>query len=224
MGNGTDKYVEAVMFYGKLFDCFNEKLFGGELLKPVITIQADEKNSVCGWFTVNRVWNWKDDSSVCPENDKQNSNCDVAERKDYEINLSAQFLNRPIKEVAATLLHEMCHYYAKLKNFRDCTRYGVYHNKLFKVIAEKHGLVTTYFDSIGYSYTELSLETENLLVEFLKETPEVKIYREPIVKGTRIKSLSVRKYVCPVCGQSVKATKRVNVICADCNECMTEKI
>ena len=35
----------------------------------------------------------------------------------------------------------------------------------------------------------------------------------PIAKKT-----STRKYVCPVCGNSFRATKDINVLCMDCNQ------
>lgn len=38
MTNGTEKYVELVAFLGKLYDFLNQKLFYGELVKPVITL------------------------------------------------------------------------------------------------------------------------------------------------------------------------------------------
>ena len=31
------------------------------------------------------------------------------------------------------------------------------------------------------------------------------------------KKSSTRKYYCPVCGNSVRATKDVNILCMDCN-------
>ena len=36
MKNGTEKYIETVAYLGKLYDFVNAKLFGGELVKPVI--------------------------------------------------------------------------------------------------------------------------------------------------------------------------------------------
>ncbi len=36
------------------------------------------------------------------------------------------------------------------------------------------------------------------------------------MSGAGKKPSSTRKYTCPVCGQSIRATKEVNVICGDC--------
>ena len=45
MKNGTEKYIETVAYLGKLYDFVNAKLFGGELVKPVITIYGRDGQS-----------------------------------------------------------------------------------------------------------------------------------------------------------------------------------
>lgn len=205
MKNGTEKYIDTVKYLGKLYDFVNEKLFGGELVKPVITVQRDERNKTNGWWSVKKVWK---------ENDKDEG--------EHELNMTAQQLNRPIKEIAATLIHEMCHQYASANNMQDCSRGGTYHNKLFKTIAEKHGLTVECVQTIGWSHTELTDETAALIAKYVKDNPDSIIYRLPVVKGQTVKTSSTRKYICPVCGQSVRATKAVNIMCLDCNKPMVE--
>lgn len=206
MRNGTEKYIETVRYLGKLYDCLNGELFAGELDKPVITVQADEKNKAYGWFTLKKVWK------------------ETAEDEGtHEINISAQFLNRPVKDIAETMLHEMCHQYAKLNGIQDCSRSGSYHNKLFKRIAETHGLTVECVKVIGWSHTELTEESTRLIETFVAANPESIIYRVVVEKGSRVSTSSTRKYVCPICGQSVRATKAVNIICADCDAAMVEE-
>ncbi|MDE5729237.1 MAG: SprT-like domain-containing protein [Clostridia bacterium] len=204
MKNGTEKYIETVKYLERLFDYCNEKLFNNELEKPVITVQLDSKNKTYGWFTPAKVW-------------KENDNDDGA----HEINITAQALNRSVKQIASTMVHEMCHYYAELRNIQDTSRSGTYHNKLFKKIAEQHGLEVKCVRVIGWSHTELKPETDKLITAFVKYNPETIIYRAPVCTGQMVKTSSTRKYVCPCCQQSVRATKQVNIICADCNEPMT---
>ena len=40
----------------------------------------------------------------------------------------------------------------------------------------------------------------------------------PTIAGLPPRTSSSRKYMCPCCGMSVRATKVVNVACLDCNE------
>ena len=56
MINGTEKYIGTVNYLSRLYDFCNEKLFGGELIKPVITVQRDERNKVFGWWSKKKVW------------------------------------------------------------------------------------------------------------------------------------------------------------------------
>ena len=206
MKDGTEKYIETVNYLAKLYDYCNDKIFGGELTRPVITVQRDERNKSNGWWSVKKVWK---------ENDKDEG--------EHELNMTAQQLNRPINEIAATMIHEMCHQYASVHNMQDTSRAGNYHNKLFKRTAENHGLTVQCVQTIGWSHTELTDETAARIAEFVKDNPDSLIYRLPVMKGESIKTSSTRKYVCPVCGNSVRATKEVRIMCVDCNELMREE-
>lgn len=203
MENASEKYIEVIAYLGKLYDFCNECFFNNELEKPVITVQADTKNKALGWFVCAEVW--KESAE-----DKGNT----------EINISAQFLNRPIEEIAETMLHEMVHQYAYVHKMQDCSRGGSYHNKLFKRLAEMHGLNVECIKQTGWSYTSLTPSSRDTLKEFVTENAF--IYRLPDFKGMKVKSTSTRKYICPICGNSVRATKEVRIICADCNELMYE--
>ena len=56
MENGTERYIGTVAYLEKLYDFINKHLFGGELVKPVITVQVDSRNKAYGWWSVNKVW------------------------------------------------------------------------------------------------------------------------------------------------------------------------
>ena len=183
MKDGTKQYLETISWLGKLYNYVNENLFNGELKRPVITVQTDDNNKSFGWFTLKRVW-------------KESTE----DEGDFEINMSSQYLNRPIQETAGTLIHEMCHQYAQLHNLQDCSRSGTYHNKLFKKIAEDHGLTVKKIEKYGYARTAISEETLELVGYFLEKLPATLIYRDAPQKGIRVRSSSTRKYVCPCCG------------------------
>ena len=205
MAIGAKEYIETVTYLSKMYDFFNEKLFGGELIKPVITISPDEKNKAYGWITRDKLW-------------KESENDEGM----YEINISAQFLNRPISETASTLIHEMCHQFARVNDFKDTARSGSFHNKLFRQIAEDHGLNVEYVHGRGWTATRLSEATISLLQEFIVENPQTLVYRKMPFKVKRIRDVSIRKYVCPDCETCIRATKAVNVICGDCMKRMQE--
>lgn len=189
---------EIAAFLENAYDVLNSKYFNGELPKAVITIQSSPK--AYGHFT---PWDaWKEESAGYKE-----------------INLGAETLNRPIENVIATLIHEQTHFYCYINKIKDTSRSGSYHNKRFKIEAEKRGLIIGYDSKIGFSPTTPSPE----LIEFIQEQgwQGVNLARQGQLSFSggsngRTKS-NVRKYQCPECGCSVRATKTVNIACLDCN-------
>lgn len=209
----------------KLFLLFNDRFYQGALIKPVITIQTNGKHKLTlGWCTTKRIW--KDTLSG---------------EFYYEINLSAEFLFRGIFDISETLLHEMVHLYNLQNEVQDCSRKGTYHNKYFRQEAGNHGLICSFSKKYGWSHTELTEETKSFIDSLPINPDDFSLTRltpgllaalglppgatpddevdssDPILP---IKKGNSRKYSCPVCGQSVRATKAVHIICGDCNEKM----
>lgn len=195
------KISNEVKFLEDAFDILNKKYFESVLSKCAITIQSTP--IAHGHFTPWEAWS-----------DSEN---------DYnEINLGAESLKRPVAEIIATLVHEMVHYYCHANGIKDTSRGGTYHNKRFKEEAEKRGLIIGYSSRIGHSETTPSEELKSFVHEMQWEE-KIKLYRHfgGISAEVPAKSKSsTRKYKCPCCGMSVRATKEVRVLCMDCNEQM----
>ena len=112
---------EIVKKTEEMFDLFNEHFYHGGLNRPAITVSPDGGRGAYGWCSIQEIWN--------------------AEGEKYrEINLCAEYLDRPIFELAATLLHEMAHLYNLEHDIQDVSNNGYYHNMKFKATAEAHGL------------------------------------------------------------------------------------
>ena len=200
------------------FDVLNTVYFEGELPPIVITIMSSPRTN--GHFTINREWR-------------------LNEERLNEINVSAEHLDRPIENIMATLCHEMVHYYCQINGIQDVSSNGRYHNKKFKEEAEKRGLLISKREYIGWSVTEPSEEFIEVIRSHGIEKP-IDINRD----GERIdlagllggmgangmiigpdglpvavkKKTSTRKYICPCCGNSFRATKDIDVLCLNCNE------
>ena len=200
-----------------MFDLFNDHFYGGELNRPAITVSPDGGRGAYGWCSVYEIWQ---DSS-----------------KGYrEINICAEYIDRPIGEVAATMLHEMAHLYNLTHGIKDVSNNGYYHNKKFKETAEAHGLHIEHHEKYGWTVTTLAADA----AEWIAQQPgmaditasrrtafQIKTKGDdsesgeepkPTARGGRTtsKNRSI-KYVCPHCGAIIRATKQVNVICGDCN-------
>lgn len=208
----------------KLFDKLNDKWYGGELPKPVITIQASSKSYA--HISVDPIWALE--------------NSDGAMEARRELNISATYLSRDLSEIASSLLHEMAHIFCMENGIRDTSRAGnSYHNKRFKEVAESHGICVEYNSNIGWSITSPSDE----LIEWLldEDFEDLKMCRADIDTISRIvgtggssanntgdstkvkKKSSSIKIHCPSCGCIARITKpTVRLICADCMELMVE--
>ena len=204
-------YNRAAAYLNTIFDLLNARYFENALSRPVITIQSTPK--AYGHYTLFDAWSVDGEAGM------------------REINIGAGTLSRPIENVVATLLHEMCHYFNDRNGVKDCSRGNTYHNKNFKAVAEACDLVVEHDEKYGFSITSPS----DALLEFCVENglTEIRLNRNDIVSiavgvsgthaGTFIgtagrKPSSTRKYACPCCGMSVRATKAVNIACMDCNE------
>ena len=197
----------------RIFNVLNRDKFDGSLAEPVITIQKT-KGSTLGHFTLNKVWKDKND-----EESEENAY--------YEINVDPRWFNsRTPVEVAETLLHEMCHYYNKVNNIKDCS--GNVHNKKFKSSAERVGLVVEKGKSVGYGYTSLSDELKTYVENVVKPDDKAfEYFRSGAVKSSgtgngegKTRKKTQFKYTCPSCGQEVKGKKDVTIKCGHCDVVM----
>lgn len=205
-------YNRVAGYLNKIFDLLNAEYFESELSRPTITIQSTPK--CYGHFSLREdAWVSKLGAS-------------------HEINIGAGTLARPIEEVVATLLHEMTHYWNFVMGVQDCSRGNTYHNRRFKEAAESRGLVVTRSEKYGWAHTApgddlLDFVLENGLTDILinrNEFTGFQITGTGTHSGTGIvlppKTSSSRKYICPCCRNSVRATKNVNIACLDCREQM----
>lgn len=203
------KVSEELMFLEDAFDVLNRKYFDSALSRPAITIQSTP--GVHGHFTPFDAW----------ESNAQ---------KLKEINIGAESLRRPVPNVIATLMHEMVHYWCHTQKIQDTSRGNTYHNKRFKEEAEKRDLIISTAPLIGYSVTQPAPELVALVHKMNWEN-RLQLYRQRFGDQSSghdgadssanpsngKKKSSTRKYICPNCGMSIRATKVVRVACMDCN-------
>lgn len=189
------KMSDVVTKLESLFDILNRVYFDNALPKPVITVQSTPK--AYGHCSTKKIWK--------SENDGQ-----------YEINIGAEFLNRPSANTAATMCHEMVHLYCLVNEIQDTCQKGRYHNKTFKAECESRDLIVEYDRANGYAHTsptdafkaKLAEAGVDLSVRFARVMPKAK------AKAEREKA---HRYVCPVCGQEVRTTSELSLICGHCN-------
>lgn len=207
-------YNRVAGYLNKVFDMLNDEFFENALSRPTITIQSTPK--AYGHFSL-REDTWVSKSGGT-----------------HEINIGAGTLGRPIENVCATLLHEMVHYWNYENGVQDCSRGGTYHNRRFRDAASARGLIVEHSEKYGWSHTSpadelLDFVLRNELTDILITRNELGGFGMPGTgthSGTRavtpVKRSSTRKYICPECGMSVRATRSVNIACLDCDRQMIE--
>lgn len=159
-------------------------------IKPenvVVTIQSKGKRSSLGWF-----WNgrWQNGS----------------EEKIHEINLSAEHLKRAGLAVGETLIHELAHAENDHNGIEDC--HGKIHNKKFKTMAERLGLVVKPRNKkVGFGYTELGDGATKFLekIAFKREVFQMQrvVQLPSAAPGSRL-----IKAECERCGMVIRTTRK----------------
>ncbi len=200
----------------KAFNLINSDWFEGKLETPIITIVPSSRSYA--HYTTANVWN-------------------TANGGKREINIASGTLDRPLEEIIASLMHEMVHMYNDMVlNVQDTSRGGQWHNRLFAIEAEKHGLTVEKSPKYGYAFTTYDEKLLDWIIAH-DEIREIELCRSNIwhnatgiggkaanggAPATTSTNSHSRKYICPKCRNSVRATKAVNIICGDCMERMQE--
>ena len=203
------------------FDYLNERFYEGKLKRPVIVVAEGHKARAMGWFSCGEVWHDKDGNEHA-----------------HELNVAGDYLDRSFEEVATTLAHEMVHCYDVMEGIKDCARSGSRHNKNFKTSAEAHGMVWVAptdeasqadYKKVGYARVAFREDVKDEVLKALSPLQDaLTLYRDKRQSKDRVKTGSQRqnviKYMCPCCGNSVRATKEVKIMCMDCDQVMEAAI
>ena len=204
----TSKMSRAVSQLEHIFNKMNADFFEGKLPTPIITVQSSPRSY--GHSTNAKVWKKKDGET-------------------YELNIAAEVLNYPIEETLDTIGHEMVHLYCRENDIQECSRGGVYHNGKFKELAEKIGLECFKTEKYGWNtrpsdkMIQYALDNDWNEITLGRTTP-IKFATNFTATNVHVatptpepkRPSSTRKYICPHCKQTIRATKDVNVICGNC--------
>lgn len=187
---------QVVSQFEEIFTALNIKYFNGELKKAIITIGANKRVKMAQKFTKRSI---------------------SGNTTSFGIELNADQLNKPIEETIGEILHEMIHEYCSENGIKDTSsQSGAYHNKRFKEQAEAHGLIAIRDEKYGWSITKPSQD----LIRFIDQQGWKTMNLTGIAFTDECidKKSSTRKWICPKCGNTIRSTKEVRVICADCME------
>lgn len=187
-----------------LFQKINERFYNGELAMPNILVQSVGKKKWYGYCTTKKVW-------------------DIHKDAHYEIAISAEYLNRDFHEVVATLMHEVVHLYNLYAEVKDVSG-TQYHNKRFKIEAEKRGLVISCAKAIGWSVTALTEESRIWIDNLNIDKSAFDAVRKMPIQAKK-KTQKTYTYTCPICNEKILSKNPdLEVECVDCGELFERKM
>jgi hypothetical protein len=85
-----------------------------------------------------------------------------------EVFIGGEGLARSPERDFATLLHEAIHALAHVREIKDTSRQGRYHNKRFKLLAQELGIDVSYHQHLGFSATTLPPATSRRYASTLR--------------------------------------------------------
>jgi hypothetical protein len=166
--------------------------------------------------------------------------------KSHELNISAEALARPSIDIAATILHELCHAKNIELGIVDVSANGTYHNKKFLTAAVENGLqcndcvaemnadaIATaegnapikpnelHSKTIGHGHTSFtSEERERVLLELQPKDEPFRFIRDALASKPKAAATRMLKWVCEPSGEctTIRCATTVSAHCLICDE------
>lgn len=204
MTNYQTPTAETYTALERAFDHFNAALFKGTLTPVMFTLTR--KRGAHGYF-------WAE----------QFANKDAYLGRTHEIALNPMTMDRDIRSVLSTLVHEMVHLQQEL---HGTPSKGGHHNMEWAKMMMDIGLTPTDTGAEGGKMT--GRKVTHMIDEggpfdgaFADLMPfDIPYFTQPREKAEKKKDLSKVKHTCPSCDFKAWAKQGANLMCGDCNEHM----
>ncbi len=138
----------------------------------------------------------------------------------YRIEINEPELYVQLQDMILDVVTQMILAYGIHNGIKITCNRGVYKNKEFKKVADKVGVIT---ERTKYGYEPRGIDDKLLAIgkkyDFKKMNVYIKTEKVIYDECKRIvakKPTSTRKYICPSCGDSFRATKEVFFMCKKC--------
>jgi len=126
-----------------------------------------------------------------------------------EVFVGGEGLARCPADVLGTLLHEAAHALAHVRDIKDTSRQGRWHNAKFKALAEELGIEVTKDPRSGWSPTTIPVTTCEQYTEVIAELGRVlRLHRSVEIAGGKDKKPSPPPCVCE-CGRKIRVAPTV---------------
>ena len=184
----------------RAFDHFNKALFEQRL--PPVMFTLTRKRGAHGYFWAEQ-FNHRDGDTT------------------HEIALNPMTMDRDIKVVLSTLVHEMTH--LEQQEYGKPSKNG-HHNMEWAGLMMRVGLTPTDTGAEGGKMTGRKVThmideggAFDVAMADLMQF-DIPYFTRPAAKAEKKKDLSKVKHTCPACGFNAWAKQGANLVCGDCNE------
>ncbi|MGH3613482.1 MAG: hypothetical protein ACRDRK_12995, partial [Pseudonocardia sp.] len=142
-----------------------------------------------------------------------------------EVFIGGEGLVRGAADVLGTLLHEATHALAHVRDIKDTSRQGRWHNARFKALAEELGIAVTKDPRIGWSPTTIPASTRDIYAEVIAELARVlRLHRSVEISGGKAKKPTPPPCACG-CGRRIRVAPSVldagPITCGVCGQDFT---
>ncbi|APA97093.1 hypothetical protein [Nocardia seriolae] len=145
----------------------------------------------------------------------------------HELFVGGEGLQRGAVDVLGTLLHEAAHGIAEVREIKDTSRQGRWHNERYRELAEELGLIVAHHDKIGWSLTTVPDSTRDRYRDELDELAFALVAhrrREPERRGGRKSNNNGLSVECD-CGRKIRVSQSVYdagpIYCGLCDGCFS---
>lgn len=214
----VENFNNEINFLTNFSNYANTKFFNNQL--PNFLITFEKLNGAYGGASVKQIFN-------------------IDNIKYYQLIINHEYVNKKnnnIMELFDTILHELIHLYCRVLDIKEVSNNNRYHNKKFKELAEKIGLITQKLPIFGYNTRGLNKHLQKTIINWIKENytsndllnlfriekldsifnQQQQQQQETQQEEEKPKNRNLTKYICPCCKTKVRAKKGVNIICGDC--------
>jgi len=219
MSRKIDPTTEQYTNLQAAYTYFNNALFGGKLKPCMLTFGRDVKKCF-GYFHA--------DQWTTGEKDKKTGDAVTC----HTISLTPMYLDRDLRDVFGTLVHEMCHLWKadedKANNVKKRSR--GYHCSVWAAKMEEVGLIPSDTGRPGGKKVGMKvshyIDASGPYAQAFDKLPKaISLAWQGIATPKKERAVKDKiKYVCPDCGAKVWGKPELNVMCGDCNVPLLEPV
>lgn len=200
------EHSRELKFLGEFMEFSAKTIFKGKELANVVLTLKPQRGSY-GYCTVQEIFT--DD-----------------EFNYLEISYNIDYLNRPLKEIFSTLIHEQIHAYCRKAEIKEVSANNRYHNNKFKELCDEIGLECEKHKGIGWNTNgKMSEELSNHIDEEFLSKYDSKYIEELFHLKNKLGTTeakrkgpdrNAKRYICPCCGSKARAKAGALLICGSC--------